>query len=237
MTTDEIQRHFQGILRFSMEYIKENKFTAGNLMELMVYVEELMSPHDYRVQAMVEDMIKSNPPFEVDEQLLYEHNKRKYEDYHDDYKHQGWVYGWLNEALYGLRQQEHMAVETPKPEDMTMRDRVEDFFDFLTRHNGRDNPHILSEPDFQSLVKWVTYYCEHDFTLPEIARPIYRVNTTKGIIIHSFKDFFKHEYPTYNFPDSLYELIKVCFYQYRDDKIESMKKTKEPEFYRKLQKV
>jgi hypothetical protein len=37
-------------------------------------------------------------------------------------------------------------------------------------------------------------------------------------------------------PDSLFELVKACFYEYRSDSVANLKKTKEPQYYSDLNK-
>lgn len=236
MTTEEIERHFSGLFRFGKSYVQENRLTAGNLMELMVYVDEVMRPHREWIGDMMFHEVSESPEMEKDEiHKIYEHWDSYRANLHPDYREQKQVYSLLNDELFQLRQQQKAAIKDDGHKLQPIRQRIEGFFEFLTGHNGRDNPHILSELDFKKLVDWVTFYFENDFTPPIITQPIYRKNTTRGIIIHAFKEFFKIEFPGYQFPDSLFELIKACFYELRDDNIENLKKTKEPRNYRNLQ--
>lgn len=115
-----------------------------------------------------------------------------------------------------------------------MSDKVEDAFIFMKGKDNRKNKIILEEGDYVNLIKWVTFYFENEFTLPTITDPIRTINTDKGNVIHTFKHFFKQEYPSHTRPDSLFKLIKSCFFQYRNDNIENMKKTKEPQYYSHL---
>lgn len=239
MTTQDIQRHYEGLIRFGKDYIKENGFTAGNLMELLVYVEGLIAPHYLRILDMVELELKENPKLKdggEQEQLVFDWQLEKYKSFHPEAQEQANVHSLINDELHELRHRQEALVRDKSLKLETTRQRVEGFFEFLTGWDGRNKPRILSESDFKKLVDWVAFYCENDFTPPIITQPIYHLNTTKGIIIHAFKKFFKIEFPGYQFPDSLFKLIKACFYELRNDNIENLKKTKEPVNYRKLQK-
>ena len=107
-------------------------------------------------------------------------------------------------------------------------------FGWMTGIDPRKHKVILNEPDFNRLLDWITYYFEHDFSLPEVSAPIKSINTNKGNVVYTFMKFFKDEYPSHTRPDSLFELIKCCFHEYREDKIENLKKTKEPPHYSEL---
>ena len=114
--------------------------------------------------------------------------------------------------------------------------RVEQAFAFMGRRDLRTHKDILSESDFSNLIAWVTYYFQHNFELPEINSSIRSVNTAKGNVVFAFKKFFTEEHPSSTRPDSLYELIRACFYDYRNDKISNLKKTKEPQYFSELVK-
>lgn len=114
------------------------------------------------------------------------------------------------------------------------KDKIESHFSFMLKNDLRKHKQILTEPDYNKLIDWLTLYFENRFTIPKITEPIRTVNTAKGNVIFSFKAYYKDEFSGSNFPDSLFELIKSCFYQYRNDNIENMKKTKEPDNYKEL---
>jgi hypothetical protein len=116
----------------------------------------------------------------------------------------------------------------------TMRDKVKNAFKWMTGNDPRKHKLILDENDFEKLIDWITYYFDNKFSLPEIDQPIKKVNTAKGNVVYTFMKFFKDEFPSYTRPVSLFELISCCFYEYRKDKIENLKKTKEPQFYSEL---
>jgi len=114
-----------------------------------------------------------------------------------------------------------------------MKSKIENYFSFMLKNDFRKHQQILTETDFEKLIDWLTLYFENNFTIPEITEPIKTINTAKGNVIFSFKSFYRDEFPG-TFPDSLFELIKRCFHQYRNDDIENMKKTKEPDSYKDL---
>ena len=237
MTTEEIQRHFSGLYRFGKAYIQENRVTAGNLMELIVYVDELMRPHREWISDMMFHEVCENPRMEKDKiHAIHEHWESYRANLHPDYREQKQVHSLLNDELYQLRHQQEAAVKNNEHEPPPTRQRVKDFFEFLTSWDGYNNPHMLSEPDFQRLVGWVTFYFENDFAIPKVERPIYGNDyRNKRLIIYAFKVFFKNE-TGQPFPDSLFELIKACFNIMRNDDIENMRKAGKVDAYRKLQK-
>ena len=121
-------------------------------------------------------------------------------------------------------------------EDSRIKDNIKEAFKFMLNTDPRTNEHILSVLDYEKLISWVTFYFTNDFTVPKISKPIKSVNTAKGNVIYTFLLFFKTEYPGYVRPDSLFELIKACFYPFRNDKIDNMRKTRKPQYYEKVNK-
>lgn len=116
----------------------------------------------------------------------------------------------------------------------SIRTRLEIAFAFMRELDPRQHQIILDETDFQDLINWVSNYFENNFCVPTINNPIRKIRTNKGNVFHAFKLFFREEYPSGILPDSLFELIKACFYEYREDKIENFKKAKEPQYYKHL---
>lgn len=113
-------------------------------------------------------------------------------------------------------------------------DLVEKAFSFTEYVDPRKHKQILSDEDLKRLINWVCYYFENNFTIPKIDNPIMVVNTNKGNIVYTFMKLFKQINPLSVRPDSLFNLIKSCFYKYRDDNIENLKKQKEPQYYEQL---
>ena len=136
------------------------------------------------------------------------------------------------------RNDEHLVEKIGNKTDVlsqdTMRDKIISAFKWMKGNDPRKHKLILDNSDFVKLVDWLTYYFENNFSLPKIDQPIKKVNTSKGNIVYTFMKFFKDEYPTNTRPDSLFELIRKCFFEYRDDKVENLKKTKEPPYYSDL---
>lgn len=113
----------------------------------------------------------------------------------------------------------------------TIQLRVENAFGFMQKNDPRMHKLILNETDFYRLIEWITHYYENGFSIPEITKPIQTVNTAKGNIVFAFKDFYKQEHPTKSYPDTLFKLIRACFYQYREDDIKNLKKSKKPQYF------
>lgn len=109
--------------------------------------------------------------------------------------------------------------------------KVEDAFDFMQNKDRRKHELILNKDDFNNLIEWVTYYFEKDESIPLITSPIKKVNTIRGNVYHTFKTLYWEIHPSATLPDSLFELIKSCFHEYREDKIPNMRKTRKPQFY------
>ncbi len=124
--------------------------------------------------------------------------------------------------------------ESKSDKNLTIRQKVENAFSFMQSVDIRKHQLILNEADFNDLINWVTYYFENNFVLPKIIQPIQEVNTNKGNVIYTFLRFFKIIHPAQTRPESLFKLIKACFYEYKDDKIDNLKKQKKPQYYNDL---
>lgn len=121
-----------------------------------------------------------------------------------------------------------------EPQISVLKNKIESAFSFMQYNDQRKHKRILSDYDFESLINWVNSYFENDFTIPEIVEPIKVINTNKGNVVYTFIKIFKDLHPTKTRPESLFELIKLCFYDYRNDNINNYKKTSEPQYYSKL---
>jgi hypothetical protein len=113
---------------------------------------------------------------------------------------------------------------------------VQEAFGFVLHNDPRTHMQILSENDFSRLVDWITFFFENDFELPEINQPIESVKTSKNNIIYTFSLLFKKLHPEKQRPTTLFQLITICFFQFRNDKIENIKKSmgKSPSYYDQL---
>jgi hypothetical protein len=108
---------------------------------------------------------------------------------------------------------------------------VKRYFAYTLEQDDRTHKQVLAEKDHSNLIKWVAYFFENRFELPKIKNPIKKVNTTKGNIFWTFKRLFNELHPSKTRPDDLYILITKVFYEYRDDKIENIKKLGKPNYY------
>ncbi|MDP8217634.1 MAG: hypothetical protein P9M03_02785 [Candidatus Theseobacter exili] len=113
----------------------------------------------------------------------------------------------------------------------TLRNEIKSAFSFMQRNDIRKHKLILNNTDFQNLINWVYYYFDNEFSLPEIEQPIQTINTAKGNVIYTFINLFKRLHPSGTKPQSLYLLIKACFFEYRKDNVLNYSKQKEPQFY------
>lgn len=121
-------------------------------------------------------------------------------------------------------------IET-KTELTPMNLKIGKAFGFMKGNDPRKHEKILNETDFNNLIEWITYFFENSFEVPKISEPIKKVNTSKGNVIYTFMSFYKSEHPEKTRPDSLFELIKACFKEYRNDELDNLKKTKKPQYY------
>lgn len=121
----------------------------------------------------------------------------------------------------------------PTVEDALMV-RVKRIFSFMLKRDVRQISHILTQSDYDKLIEWVYDYFNNNLSIPEITKPVEFVRTSKGNVIAAFKTLFKQLHPTMNYPDSLFELIRKCFFQYREDTIDNMRKTKAPSDFHEL---
>tara|TARA_B110000967_G_C18839989_1_gene538839 strand:- start:427 stop:1257 length:831 start_codon:yes stop_codon:yes gene_type:complete len=108
---------------------------------------------------------------------------------------------------------------------------VESFLSFMLEEDMRIHRQIIQEKDYDNLIEIVTKYFDSNCEVPKINQSIKKVYTSKGNIVWAFKTLFKNIYPISALPDSLFILLKKCFYEYRDDKIDNLKKTRRPEYF------
>ncbi|WP_123947138.1 hypothetical protein [Chryseobacterium sp. CBo1] len=125
-----------------------------------------------------------------------------------------------------------------KSENQTsiIKEKIKNLFEFMLTVDPRKHKKILGDSDYDKLISWVEDYFINDLQIPLIDSPISLVNTAKGNVIYTFMVIFKELKPNMTRPDSLFDLIKACFYDYRADKVSSLKKLKEPQYYKDLNK-
>lgn len=118
---------------------------------------------------------------------------------------------------------------------------IKDAFAFTRKEDPRNKKIALTEDDFNNLVKWVTYYFENGYEVPDINNSI----TGNGIkvthIRYTFKilfDDFKEEMSkrgnlkqNMRKRKNLSALASKCFLQLKHDPIDAISKTKEPKNY------
>lgn len=139
----------------------------------------------------------------------------------------------IKESVKSEPQQTDEKTKTDNQENST-RQKIESAFSFMQSNDLRTHRQILNEKDYNNLIDWVTSYFENNFTIPSIDKPIQEINTGKRNVQWTFMKLYKDIHPASTRPNSLFELIKACFHQYREDKIGSMKKTNEPQYYKEL---
>ncbi|WP_295229824.1 hypothetical protein [uncultured Chryseobacterium sp.] len=117
-----------------------------------------------------------------------------------------------------------------------VKEKIENLLKFMLTVDPRKHKKILSESDYDKLINWVEYYFINDLQIPLIDSPIKFVNTAKGNVVYTFMVIFKELKPNMTRPDSLFDLVKACFYEYKAAKVSSLKKLKEPQYYKDLNK-
>jgi hypothetical protein len=101
----------------------------------------------------------------------------------------------------------------------------------LKKNNPRNYQKMLSQENYEKLVNWVNSYFENDLKVPEIKKPIIKTYASQQIIVNTFTELFKELRPSIIMPDSLFELIKKCFHEYREKKIKNLRKANKKQNY------
>jgi hypothetical protein len=127
------------------------------------------------------------------------------------------------------------VLEKSNPEKLK-KDIIAPFLSFMLGRNKRNNQPILNESDFISLIGWLSYYYDNGYSIPKIENPIRRINLSQQVIVYAFVSLYD-EIIGKNFsrPDSLFELIPKCFFEYRNKSIKNLRRsTKIPPDYKNL---
>ncbi len=106
----------------------------------------------------------------------------------------------------------------------TSKTKVIEYLSCMSERDSRQLVKRLSEPEFNKLINWVTFYFDNDLLLPEIKDPIQTVHTSQVFIVSQFVSCFdniKGKVPKR--PDSLFDLMRLCFYEFRHYKISNLK--------------
>lgn len=158
------------------------------------------------------------------------------------YFYKAWYFIFSNNELFAplfdsltnvseIAEPDEPEIQNESLKQNVLRQIISDKFYFTLTNDPRKHKQILSKEDFDNLVDWVFSFFQSDYRLPEINEPIKQVNTDKGNIIYTFKSLFNDLSPSQTYPETLFELIKLCFYQYRNDEISNLKKSKKPQYY------
>ena len=244
LSKEEIKERIQGaealkrLCEISIDYSKDGNWSVGNLpiefesiTKVDLFVEnftksiEILAKEGKDVHQLI-DLLIQGTKTNLENPLLEKNAKIK---------------SHLFNRLEGVKLLFQNVKDLPpqqkqesEPQISNVSNDIESAFSFMQQNDPRKHKRIISDDDFDSLMKWITYYFENNFTIPEIDNPIKVINTNKGNVVYTFIKIFKELHPTKTRPDSLFELIKLCFYDYRNDNISNYKKQKEPQFYSEL---
>ena len=244
LSKEEIKERIQGaealkrLCEISIDYSKDGNWSVGNLpiefesiAKVDLFVEnftksiEILAKEGKDVHQLI-DLLIQGTKTNLENPLLEKNAKIK---------------SHLFNRLEGVKLLFQNVKDLPpqqkqesEPQISNVSNDIESAFSFMQQNDPRKHKRIISDDDFDSLMKWITYYFENNFTIPEIDNPIKVINTNKGNVVYTFIKIFKELHPTKTRPDSLFELIKLCFYDYRNDNISNYKKQKEPQFYSQL---
>ncbi len=128
-------------------------------------------------------------------------------------------------------QQDNSKAEGETETTLNLKDEIEGYFYYLQFDDFRKHKKILSDDDFERLVGWIEDYYKNGLEVPKIKNPIKEVNTAKGNVIETFRNFYKYKNPYSTYPDSLWQFIKTAFFQYREDTLLNISKAKKSNDY------
>jgi len=112
---------------------------------------------------------------------------------------------------------------------------VRDAFAFTLKKDPRKHEIILSEDNYNNLIKWVTFYFENNFQIPEIEKPIMDCNTNKGNIRYTFKLLFKKLCSGQTYPINFDTFSVKCFhFLFKKDVKGAISQEKKPQYYDEL---
>lgn len=221
------QKHLQAYFRREFkkakdEYYEPEEFRDGLIAKLNSWSEIIdMNKKTRPNEAESIDIKFENSTFRVDKDIISVISDAIEEVYQE----------FAGQSKTPVNQQTDK--EDPKNE-ITIRQKVESAFEFMQEKDPRKGKLILGEKDYNNLIDWITYYFENNMKVPNIPEPIKKVYTSKGNVVFTFRELFKELFPNHTMQDSLFELIKSCFFEYRQDKISNLRKTNEPQLYNDL---
>ncbi|MBZ9650623.1 hypothetical protein [Psychroflexus montanilacus] len=121
-------------------------------------------------------------------------------------------------------------------ETHSLADKIETYFTFfLDDCHQKGKPILDNEEDFRNLLRWTTYFFEHNFTVPVISKPIRKVKTNKYITQLAFqilfdelrKDGFHNRTAKHQKLFTLWESIFLDYKGYKEDNFWKVKKKNE----------
>ena len=118
---------------------------------------------------------------------------------------------------------------------------VSDEFAYTIKKDPRNNKIVLSADDFNNLVKWVTFYFQNGYKVPEIKNSIKSSNFKVIYIRYTFKKLFddvQEEMLIRNIlkrknkkRENLSALASKCFFSLKDDDKNAISRTGKPKSY------
>lgn len=239
---DDILQNAQGLKRLaeiSLNYAKDKNWSVGNyppeldsIPKVDLFIEYLSQTFEIFIKEgrdvhHILDVLIQTSKTDFDNPLLIESKST--------YKH---LYNKLKSLKTLLSKATIKPILKHKSEKQTtaITEKIEKLFEFMLKVDPRTHKKILSDSDYDKLLNWVRFYFTNDLQIPSIDNPIKFINTAKGNVVYTFIIIFRELQPTMTRPDSLFDLIKACFYHYRADKVSSLKKQKEPQFYKAVNK-
>lgn len=115
---------------------------------------------------------------------------------------------------------------TPLNEIPDLRQKIEKHFAFFNGDCPRTHTKILNNEDYNNLIKWTFYYYNNNFKVPEIDKPIRKVNTNKTFVQFALRALFKELHNGKTYPKTLFTFYISVFERYKDDKESNFNKVK-----------
>ena len=142
----------------------------------------------------------------------------------------------MHQNLQCLKPNKTKSIEVliKKENTDSLLNEIEKTFDFMKRVDPRKHRDILNDDEYEKLKNWLYDYFSKDFVVPEITEPIKTVYTSKGNIIWAFKSLFSRLHPSHTMPESLFELYRKAFYQFREDRFDNFRKQRKPQYFDSL---
>lgn len=111
--------------------------------------------------------------------------------------------------------------------------KVKKAFEF-TLKEGKLKKQILSNEDHLRLLKWVTFYFDNEYKLPNVDTPISELNIGVTYIRYAFKLLIDQIHTPYARPESFYTLVPLCFKDLETDTKKDIQATSKPARWEKF---